>query len=99
MAVAALLNWIPVLLVMVPRWFNIAMTIEPLNADLLGLAPVFHGVLGAAAQLLMTYTVVRMFWLNQLPPNRPLWLMRITLVVWLLTLTGGVVVYTTRYII
>lgn len=41
--------------------------------------PVFHGVLGGVTQLLMTYTVTRMYWIERLPPEQPLWLMRTTL--------------------
>lgn len=98
MAPAALLNWIPVLLVMLPAWFR------AVGGDLqitgpLTLAPVFHGVVGGVTQLLMTYTVIRMSWAEQLPPDEPLWLMRATATLWLLALIGGSAVYVFKYVI
>lgn len=97
MAVAALLNWIPVLLVMIPGWLGVVTGGETLASGPLASAPVFHGVLGAVTQLLMTYVVTRMYWLEALPPEQPLWLMRVTMILWLLTLIGGTVVYVVSY--
>jgi uncharacterized membrane protein YozB (DUF420 family) len=54
-------------------------------------------VVGLAAQLVVTYTVLRMAWLTQLPPRRPKWLMRITLSIWALAVAGGVSVYVLLY--
>jgi hypothetical protein len=99
MAVAALLNWLPVLLLMIPTWIGVVGGTETLATGPFSFAPVFHGVLGGLAQLLMTYTVIRMYWLKQLPPAQPIWLMRTTLGLWLLTLIGGIAVYTVSYVL
>ncbi|MFZ6029035.1 MAG: hypothetical protein ACOYYS_15080 [Chloroflexota bacterium] len=93
MAAAALANWIPVLLHMIPKWASVGYRTEALLSGPLVAAPLFHGALGLITQSLMTYTVVRMYWLKQLPPEHPLWLMRITLTLWLLMVVGGVATY------
>jgi uncharacterized membrane protein YozB (DUF420 family) len=98
MAAAALFNWVPVLLVMVPAWVSAVAGTESPATGPLAMAPVFHGVLGGVTQLLMTYTVTRMYWIERLPPDRPIWLMRTTMGLWLLTLIGGIVVYVTSYV-
>jgi hypothetical protein len=98
MAPAALLNWIPVLLIMLPAWFR-AVGGDPQIAGPLALAPVLHGVVGGVTQLLMTYTAIRMSWAEQLPPDEPIWLMRATATLWLLALIGGSAVYVVRYIV
>jgi uncharacterized membrane protein YozB (DUF420 family) len=98
MAWAALLHWLPVLVVMLPNWLE-ATTGESQLAGTLALTPIFHGVLGGVAQLLMTYTVVRMYWFEQLPPDQPIWLMRTTAVLWLLTVIGGSAVYVVKYVL
>ena len=98
MPVAAFLNWAPVLVVMIPTWIGVVTGTKTLATGPLAMAPVFHGVLGGVTQLLMTYTVTRMRWIEQLPPSRPIWLMRTTLTLWLLTLIGGVVVYVVSYV-
>lgn len=73
------------------------------GADLPGSAPklpaVGHGLLGGLTQLLMTYTVARMYWLENLPPREPIWLMRVTIVLWMLSLLGGIVVYLLLYVV
>ena len=94
-AVAALLNWLPVLLVMIRPW-TAFVSGGAANARLL--VPAVHGVVGLLAQTLMTYTVVRMQWLKRLPPRRPRWLMRGALVLWLLTVVGGSGVYWLLYV-
>jgi uncharacterized membrane protein YozB (DUF420 family) len=99
MATAALLNWIPVLLVMIPSWVGVLAGSKTLATGPFALLPVFHGALGGLTQLLMMYTVTRMYWINQLPPRRPIWLMRTTLTLWLLTLVGGIAVYVVSYVI
>ena len=99
MPVAALLNWIPVLLVMIPRWIGVVSGSQTLAAGPFSLVPVFHGVLGAVTQLLMTYTAIRMRWARRLPPAKPIWLMRTTLGLWALALAGGVSVYIVSYIL
>jgi uncharacterized membrane protein YozB (DUF420 family) len=93
MAVAALANWIPVLLLMIPRWLNVIQRSESVVSGALVSMPILHGVLGLIAQPLMTYTVVRMYWMKHLPPAQPIWLMRIALGLWMLTALGGVAVY------
>lgn len=97
MAVAALLNWIPVALVMTPIWIELFQA-DQIFTEISSLTPVFHGFLGMPTQLLMTYTVVRMYWIKNLPPKQPLWLMRLTLVLWMLTLLGGSLVYIVKYV-
>jgi uncharacterized membrane protein YozB (DUF420 family) len=97
MAVAAFLNWIPVLVVMIPTWIGTVAGSETLAAGPLSSMPVFHGVLGGMTQVLMTYTVTRMYWVKQLPPDRPIWLMRVTMILWLLTVVGGIGVYVISY--
>ncbi|MGC9347629.1 MAG: hypothetical protein ACP5JG_05785 [Anaerolineae bacterium] len=97
MAVAAFLNWIPVLVVMIPQWIGVATGAETLVTGALASAPLLHGVLGAVTQLLMTYTVTRMYWVERLPPKKPIWLMRATLTLWSLTIIGGTVVYIVGY--
>jgi len=92
---AALLNWIPVLFVMVPTAWSVLMGGSTGQSSLL---PLVHGVLGGITQFLMTYTVIRMYWIKTLPPSQPIWLMRTTILLWTLTLIGGVVVYTSLYI-
>jgi hypothetical protein len=99
MPVAALLNWIPVLLVMVPRWLGVVSGSQTMAGGLLGSVPVFHGVLGGVTQLLVTYTAVRMRWAKRLPPAKPIWLMRATIGLWALALVGGVSVYVVAYVL
>ena len=96
---AALINWIPVLWVMIPGSIGVVTGAKPLVTGTLAVAPVFHGLLGAVTQLLMTYTVIRMYLLKQLPPDRPIWLMRSTLALWMLALIGGVGVYVVSFVI
>ena len=98
MAPAAFLNWIPVLVVMVPAWLRVASG-ETQLTGFWSLTPVFHGVLGGVTQLLMTYTVVRMYWAEDLPPDEPIWLMRAAAALWLLTIAGGSGVYVVTYVL
>jgi hypothetical protein len=93
MAIAALTNWIPVLLRMIPKWLELVVRSESVVSGPLVITPLLHGVLGLGVQGLMTYTVTRMYWLERLPPERPIWLMRITLGLWMLMVIGGIVVY------
>jgi hypothetical protein len=87
-----------VLVIMIPNWLQAAGG-ESQLAGPLSLTPIFRGVLGAAAQLLMTYTVVRMYWAEGLPPREPVWLMRTTAVLWILTVLGGSAVYAVTYVL
>ena len=98
MAAGALLNWIPILVVMIPAWLGEAAETSGMPPTIGALAPLAHGVLGGFTQLLMTYTVIRMYWLDDLPPRRPIWLMRITGILWGATLIGGAVVYLSLYV-
>ena len=98
MATAALLHWIPVLVIMIPNWLQAAAGESQLTGAL-SLTPIFHGLLGGVTQLLMTYTVVRMYWAEQLPPGQPVWLMRTTVALWLLTIVGGTAVYIVTYVL
>ncbi len=99
MAAAAFLNWFPVLFVMIPTMLEILQGSETLITGTFASAPIFHGILGGIAQLLMTYTVVRMYWVKNLPPEKPIWLMRITISLWLLAVIGGIGVYTLAYVV
>ena len=99
MAYAAFLNWIPVLVVMVPAFIGVLRGTETLATGTFATVPVFHGILGTVTQLLMTYTVTRMYWVESLPPSKPIWLMRTTIALWLLTVAGGIGVYTVSYIL
>jgi len=99
MAVAALLNWLPVLVVMVPAWIGVLAGNETLATGAFANVPVFHGILGLITQVLMTYTVTRMYWIEDLPPKQPIWLMRTTIALWLLTVLGGIGVYVVSYVI
>lgn len=99
MAAAALLNWLPVLVVMVPAWAGVLAGTETLATGTFANAPIYHGILGAFTQLLMTYTVIRMYWANNLPPRKTIWLMRTTIALWILTVLGGIGVYVVSYVI
>jgi uncharacterized membrane protein YozB (DUF420 family) len=97
MATAALLNWLPVLVVMIPTWLGVAGQTMGLPSGLATIAPLGHGIVGSVTQLVMTYTVVRMYWLEDLPPNREIWLMRAAIALWILTVLGGIGVYVSLY--
>ena len=99
MTASAFLNWIPVLIVMIPAWLSTLTSGGQSSTGLQALAPVGHGILGAVTQLLMTYTVSRMQWFEDLPPEEPIWLMRITTGLWTLTVLGGTLVYLTLYVL
>lgn len=99
MATAALLNWIPVLVIMIPTFINILQGQETLATGAFASVPIVHGVLGTITQLLMTYTVTRMYWIESLPPKKPIWLMRTTIFLWLLTIFGGIGLYTVAYVL
>lgn len=99
MAVAAMLNWLPVLVVMVPTWLGVLSGTETLATGAFANVPIFHGILGAFTQLLMTYTVIRMYWAENLPPQKPIWLMRTTITLWILTVLGGIGVYAVSFVV
>lgn len=98
MATAALLNWLPILVVMIPTWLGVAAGTADVSGGLPRIVSIGHGLIGAATQLVMTYTVVRMVWLEDLPPKREIWLMRIAMVLWILTVLGGTGVYVSLYV-
>jgi uncharacterized membrane protein YozB (DUF420 family) len=97
MAIAGLLNWIPVLFVMIPTWISLLSGERAFGTGFLANIPILHGILGLIAQILITYTVFRMYWLKTLPPKKTLWLMRTTMTLWFLTVIGGIGVYFTAY--
>jgi uncharacterized membrane protein YozB (DUF420 family) len=99
MAVAALLNWVPALVVMLVPWWGLAAQGVGALANVRMLAPLAHGAAGIVAQLLMTYTVVRMYWLKRLPPRRTHWLMMAAWALWLLATVGGTGVYLLLYVL
>ena len=93
MAAAALLSWLPILFVMVPTWINLIQGEVTLADGIFSSVPIVHGIIGGITQLLLTYTVTRMYWIDTLPPKKPLWLMRIAITIWLITILGGIGVY------
>lgn len=96
---AALLNWIPILVVMVPVMSRIISGKYHLTGGVFGPLPYFHAALGLTTQVLLTYTVIRMKWATDFPPKKPLWLMRIALIMWVLTVLGGTFLYLAAYVI
>lgn len=99
MAYAAFLNWIPVLAVMIPTFIGLLQGTQTLAEGSFARLPIFHGALGTITQLLMTYTVTRLYWVKSLPPKRPLWLMRAAMLLWLLTVVGGIGVYLVSFVL
>lgn len=97
MAWVTFLAWLPILLGMVGPWLGLTRLGGRVFAQPVTVVPFMHGVTGGLAQLLMTYTVVRMNWRRKWPPRRPLWLMRISLALWLLSIVGGTGVYLLLY--
>ncbi len=97
MAWVTFLAYLPILVGMVPTWVGLARLGNVVFARQATVVPFMHGVTGGLAQLLMTYTVVRMNWRRRWPPRRPLWLMRIALALWLLSNVGGTLVYLLLY--
>jgi len=98
MTVATLLNWLPALVVMLPPWVALATLGTRTFTNSRLFVPLMHGAAGISAQLLMTYTVVRMNWLKRLPPRRIRYLMWVTLIMWLLAVLGGTGVYFLLYV-
>jgi uncharacterized membrane protein YozB (DUF420 family) len=94
LTVATLLNWLPLLVGMIPQW--IGLIGSGLSSPLISV-PMIHGSVGLIVQVLMTYVVVRMNWLKRLPPRRPGRLMRVTLALWLISLVSGLSVYVLYY--
>lgn len=97
MAWVTFLAYLPIILGMVGPWLGLVRLGSAVFSHPQTIVPFMHGVVGGLAQLLMAYTVVRMNWRRGWPPRRPLWLMRISLLFWFLTVIGGTGVYLTLY--
>lgn len=97
MTLITFLAVLPILLGMVGPWLELARLGRDVFAQPTTGVPFMHGLSGGFAQFLMMYTVVRMNWRRQWPPRRPLGLMRISLVLWLLSIAGGTAVYWLLY--
>lgn len=98
MAWVTFLAYLPVAAGMVGPWLGLTRLGSAVFGQPQTVVPFMHGVVGGLAQLLMTYTVVRMNWRRKWPPRRPLWLMRVSLLFWFLTVIGGTGVYLTLYV-
>ncbi len=98
MTTAALLNWVPVLAVMVPTGVAALTGALDIEAGVPTGLVVAHAVVGLITQSTMTYTVTRMNWLEDLPPKKPIWLMRSTITLWSVAIITGVAVYVTLYV-
>ncbi|QRN83942.1 hypothetical protein JR338_04130 [Chloroflexota bacterium] len=65
----------------------------------LTMMPIIHAIIGTVAQLVMTYTVIPMKWARKLPPRRIRVLMRLAMVLWVLTILGGIGLYVVAFVI
>ena len=99
MAWAVLLNWIPIVAVMIPVFLSIAQGHLRLTTGPLATMPIVHGILGLITQLVMTYTVIRLKWAKRWPPRRTRVLMRVALILWVVTTIGGFVLYFAAFIL
>ncbi len=108
-----LINWVLIIFLMVAAYLTDVgpnLGTQPTNPRYL--LPAVHGLLGAPAQLLATYIVVRMLWEDTQVSRakargetdlRKYWMkgaktiMRLTLLLWLITAAFGIVSYLTRY--
>ena len=104
MTAVTLLNWVLIAFLMAVSYRDgVAPEIPQGLGRLPILVPSVHLVLGATAQLLATYLVLRMWLENRLPR----WLllrrfknvMRLTLALWLATATFGALTYTVWYLL
>lgn len=96
---AVMLNWIPILIVMVPTGVKILRYGLTLTSGPFATMPLVHAVIGTVAQLVMTYTVIRMKWAKKLPPRRTRVLMRVAMILWALTMLGGIALYVVAYVL
>jgi uncharacterized membrane protein YozB (DUF420 family) len=96
---AVLLNWIPVFAVMIPTTINIFRYDLQLTTGSFAMMPLIHGIIGTVAQLVMTYTVIRMKWARKLPPRRTRVLMRVAMVLWVITIIGGFALYVVAFVL
>jgi len=106
-------NWVLIIFLMFAAYrFDVAPNIAEQPGNSRYLLPLVHGLLGIPAQLLATFIVVRMlledtqvarakrrgerdtsrYWFRRAKP-----VMRLTLALWLVTATFGVLTYLTRY--
>ena len=99
MAITAFLNWIPIIITMIPIWFRFVLGNPLFQGGLYTNILFIHGVLGGITQLIMMYTVTRMYWVPSLPPKKPIWLMRITISLWFLVVLGGIGGYLLLYVL
>jgi len=98
MATAALVNWLPVLAVMVPRAVGAATGAVEVPAGPTTALVLVHAILGVVTQPIMTYTVTRMYWMEKLPPEEPVWLMKATMTLWSAAVISGSAVYVSWYV-
>ena len=99
MAFASFFYLLPVLITMIPSWLSIITLDTVLATWIFANIPIFQGVLGGLTLLLITYIVIRMYWIKKLPPKKPLWLMRITIILWIVTIVAGFGVTIIAYVI
>ena len=104
MTAVTLFNWVLIAFLMAVSYRDgVAPEIPQGLGRLPILVPSVHLVLGATAQLLATYLVLRMWLENRLPRwlllRRFKNLMRLTLALWLATATFGALTYTVWYLL
>jgi uncharacterized membrane protein YozB (DUF420 family) len=113
MTLVTAVNWVLIIFLMFAAYrFDVAPNFSQQPDNTRYLLPVVHGILGIPAQLLATFVVIRMFledrnvarakargekdtsryWFRSAKP-----VMRLTLILWLLTASLGVISYLTRY--
>lgn len=103
MTAITIVNWFLILFLMVVSYSQgVASEVPQGLAKLPILSPTVHLLFGAAAQALATYLVIRM-WLENVLPDFMLVknikrMMRLTLVLWLVTVALGVVTYVAWYV-
>ncbi|MFZ4814257.1 MAG: hypothetical protein ACOYL5_06970 [Phototrophicaceae bacterium] len=104
MTSVTILNWVLISWVMIGSYAGgVAPRLATNPTDISVLLPTGHFLLGAAAQLLATYLVIRMWFEKQLPQalkvkNIKLY-MRLALGGWVAAALGGIAVYTIWYAI
>ena len=113
MIIITLVNWVLIIFLMVTAYLtDVGPNLGSQPANPRYLLPAVHGVLGALAQLLATFIVLRMIWEdNQVSRAkgrgetdlRKYWfkgakpIMRLTLLLWIVTASLGIFSYVTRY--
>jgi uncharacterized membrane protein YozB (DUF420 family) len=104
MTAVTLFNWVLIVFLMAVSYRDgVAPEVPQGLGRLPILVPSVHLVLGAAAQLLATYLVLRMWLENRLPRwlllRRFKHVMRLTLALWLVTAAFGTLTYTVWYLL